>query len=174
MMITRFPSRASGPAERLAGFMAHLRGNGFMLGPQETAQALEALHQVDIRDMFEVRLALRALLVPDAEGWRRFDDLFDAYWLNAGKQKMGQAKSDHVKVQAQKPMLWQDHFGETRDGAEGVEDAPMTADPEGEEEAEGTDGQLIATRQDNLSKRDLRELMDEDSLRRAEEAAERL
>lgn len=174
MMITRFPTRASGPAERLAGFMAHLRGNGFTLGPQETAQALEALHQVDIRDMFEVRLALRAMLVPDAEGWRRFDDLFDAYWFNAGKQKMGQAKSDHVKVQAQKPMLWQDHFGETRDAAEGVEDAPMTADPEGEDAAEGTDGQLIATRQDNLSKRDLRELMDEDSLRRAEEAAERL
>ncbi len=28
MPTTRFPERASGPAERLAGFMAHLRLNG--------------------------------------------------------------------------------------------------------------------------------------------------
>ena len=33
MPTTRFPERASGPAERLAGFMAHLRLNGIKAGP---------------------------------------------------------------------------------------------------------------------------------------------
>ncbi len=35
MPVTRFSERASGPAERLAGFMAHLRLNGIKAGPQE-------------------------------------------------------------------------------------------------------------------------------------------
>ena len=38
----------------------------------------------------------------------------------------------------------------------------------GDGEAEGTEGRLIATRQTNLARRDLRELMDEDNLRAAD------
>ena len=40
MTATRFPERASGPAERMAGFLAHLRMNGYRTGPAETADAL--------------------------------------------------------------------------------------------------------------------------------------
>ena len=36
MPITRFPARASGIAERLGGFVAHLRLNGIPAGPRET------------------------------------------------------------------------------------------------------------------------------------------
>lgn len=172
MLVTRFPSRASGPAERVTGFIAHLRGNGFVLGPQETALALSVLEEVDATDVFQVRLALRAILVPDATRWRRFDDLFDAYWFNAGRQRATEVNAAHVKVQSQRPMLWQDHFDEGPEGPEG--DAPQQADPEGEGEAEGTEGRLIATRQDNLSKRDLRDLFREEDLREAEQAAQRL
>ena len=43
MQTTRFPERAEGPAERLAGFMAHLRHNGIAAGLGETEIALAAL-----------------------------------------------------------------------------------------------------------------------------------
>ncbi|WP_422048980.1 vWA domain-containing protein [Shimia sp.] len=177
MQVTRFPSRAEGLADRMAGFMAHLRMNGLPVGVAETGDALAALAAVEATDVDRAREALCVLLSGDAESWRRFDDLFDAYWFNAGKQKQGTAKSDHVKVQAARPLLWQTHFGDgAEDGAEGgIESSEDAFAPdEGDGEAEGTDGRLIATRTDNLFRRDLRELMDEDSLRRAEAAAVRI
>ena len=100
MQVTRFPARATGVADRMAGFLAHLRMNGLRLGVGETGDALAALEAVEATDVTQVRAALTALLVADHDGWRRFDELFDAYWFNAGKQKLGQAASDHVKVQS--------------------------------------------------------------------------
>ena len=170
MAVTRFPARAAGLADRMAGFVAHLRLNGMKLGPGETADALAVLAGVRATDPAQARLALKALMAADVEGWRQFDELFDAYWFNAGKTRAGTA-SAHVRVQSARPTLWQGHLGETGDGAEdGGETAPGT----GEGEAEGIDGRLIATRTDNLRKRDLRELMDDHSLRAAERAARAL
>lgn len=169
MAVTRFPARAAGLADRMTGFMAHLRMNGMKLGPGETADALTVLGSVNATDPDEARLALKALVVPDAEGWRRFDELFDAYWFNAGKTRNGTA-SAHVRVQAARPTLWHEHLSPPGDDT-GAESGSKSQPGEGDGEAEGIDGRLIATRTDNLRKRDLRELMDEASLRAAERAA---
>lgn len=167
MRTTRFPTRAEGLADRMTGFVAHLRMNGMTLGPQETADALAVLAELDATDPAQARQALKVLLVPDAEGWRGFDALFDAYWFNAGKTRQGHA-STHVRTQSARPQLWQAHLDPEGQGAEAQgESAPAT----GEGEAEGIDGRLIATRTQNLNKRDLRELTDEESRRAAERAA---
>lgn len=173
MAVTRFPCRAEGLADRMAGFISHLRANGLRLGPGETVAALAALAEVKASDPDRARCALKALLVSDAEGWRRFDDLFDAYWFNAGKQRQATVQA-HVRVHSARPALWRSHFGE--DGPEGGDDnqAEDSRPDNGEGAAEGVDGRLIATRTEALSRRDLRELMDEDSLRAAEQAARHL
>ena len=168
MQVTRFPARAAGLAERMAGFIAHLRMNGLRLGPGETEVALAALSHVTATDTDEARRALKVLLVPDAEVWRKFDELFDAYWFNAGKTRTRDTPA-HVRVQSAKPKLWQSHLDE--DGAESGEDGGHSVPDGGDGDAEGTDGRLIATRTDQLRKRDLRELMDEESLRAAERVA---
>lgn len=169
MGVTRFPARAEGIADRMAGFIAHLRLNGLRVGPRETGEALAALAAVRATDPAEARMALAALLAGDAEDWRRFDELFDAYWFNAGRERERQAPRANVRVQSARPKLWQPHFGEDdRDGA-GAEASEADS---GEGEAEGSEGRLIATRGENLSRRDLRELMDDESLARAEAAAE--
>jgi len=170
MPVTRFPTRATGMADRMAGFVAHLRMNGLKLGPGETGDALAALGHVDTIDPAQAKMALRALLALDAEGWRRFDDLFDAYWFNAGKIKEGSASS-HVRTQSARPALWQPHLDDTQGG---TEDSAEMAPGLGDGDAEGADGRLIATRSDTLNKRDLRELMDEQSLRDAQAAARKL
>ncbi|MGP6086130.1 vWA domain-containing protein [Antarctobacter jejuensis] len=170
MQVTRFPTRAAGVADRVAGFVGHLRENGLKLGPGESEAVLAALAQVRATDAEEARQAMKVLLVPDADGWRRFDDLFDAYWFNAGRVTRREAPA-HVRVQASKPALWQAHLGENGpdEGADGP--AGDSRPDDGMGEAEGTEGRLIATRVDNLRKRDLRELMDEDTLREAERVA---
>jgi uncharacterized protein with von Willebrand factor type A (vWA) domain len=166
--VTRFPARADGLVDRMAGFIAHLRMNGLALGPAETTAALAALAQVRATDAAEARRALKVVLVPDAEGWRRFDDLFDGYWFNTGRRARRDTPA-HVRVQSAKPALWQAHLGEDgRDGGQGGDSRP---DEGGSGEAEGTDGRLIATRTEALSRRDLRELMDDESLRAAERVA---
>ncbi|WP_171212159.1 VWA domain-containing protein [Ruegeria sp. HKCCA5426] len=169
MQVTRFPSRASGFADRMSGFVAHLRMNGMRVGPKETAGALNALSLIDATDAGQARRALCAVLAGDAEDWRRFDDLFDSYWFNAGKQREGSAKSAHVRVQSAKPMIWRQR-DKAQDAAQSGTDQPTTPDP-GEGEAEGMDGRLIATRTANLSRRDLRELMDDEALNKAERTA---
>ncbi|WP_120633104.1 VWA domain-containing protein [Ruegeria sp. EL01] len=169
MQVTRFPSRAQGLADRMSGFIAHLRMNGLRVGPKETGDALAALSAIDATDAVQARQALCVLLAGDAEDWRRFDALFDAYWFNAGKQRTGIAQTTHVRVQSAKPMIWQTQDQETKDTQSGIDQA-TTPDP-GDGEAEGMGGKLIATRTANLSRRDLREVMDEEALKQAEAAA---
>lgn len=164
---TRFPARAEGLADRMAGFIGHLRMNGLKLGPGETEVALSALSQVEATDPDEARRALKVVLTPDAEVWRSFDELFDAYWFNAGKTRAGEARA-HVRVQSAKPALWRAHLEE--DGPEDEESGESVAD-DGAGGAEGTEGRLIATRTERLHQRDLRGLMDEKTLRDAERAA---
>lgn len=172
MQATRFPSQATGPAERLAGFMAHLRMNGLKAGPRETQDTLSALGAIDATDPQAARRALKALLVPDHDGWQKFDDLFDAYWFNTGRQRQDQANTDHVRTQSSRPTLLQQHLAEA--GGDGQDSADDARPDTGEDEAEGMDGRLIATRTDNLTRRDLRELMDDESLRAAERVAQKL
>ena len=169
MQVTRFPSRADGLAARMSGFIAHLRGNGLRVGPAETGHALAALAEVEATDVDQARQALCVLLAGDAEDWRRFDDLFDAYWFNAGKQRAGVAHTAHVRVQSAKPMVWQSQNEKSQE-VESDAGQPVAPDP-GEGETAGSDGKLIATRTANLSRRDLRELMDDEALKQAEKAA---
>ncbi|MEO1107391.1 MAG: VWA domain-containing protein [Pseudomonadota bacterium] len=173
MQVTRFPSRGAGIADRMSGFIAHLRMNGLRVGPRETGDAMAALSAVEATDSEQARQALCALLAGDAEDWRRFDDLFDAYWFNAGKQLSGSSKTTHVRVQSAKPMIWQSQNPRAEE-PKAEADAEAAVPETGAGEAEGIDGQLIATQTTNLSRRDLRELMGEESLKQAETAALRL
>lgn len=168
MQTTRFPARAT-PSERMADFIAHLRMNGMPLGPTEGAAALEALTHVDALSPEEVRRALKVLLVPDADRWRGFDALFDAFWFNLGKTREGTPQAS-VHSRSSRPTLWQPHFASS--GGDDTE-ADMTPSTE-DGEAEGVEGNLIATRTEALSQRDLRNLMDEASLREAEAAARKI
>lgn len=175
MAVTQFPARANGIAERMAGFTAHLRMNAMAAGPRETEAALEALTRIDATNIGEVRLALRSVLASGAEAWERFDPLFDAYWLNAGRARGRTEPAPHRRSQAVKPALWQQHLGEAdSDGAS--EQAAASADTadDGENAAETGDGRLIASRGEALTRRDLRELTDPETLAEAERIARRL
>ena len=168
--VTRFAARDPGPAARLVGFMAHLRGNGLRLGVQGTATAMRALSVVTAADPREARLALKAVCAGNADDAARFDDLFDAYWLNAGRVRR--------KIM--------------REGAEGkprhsrssltAEDGPKATggrihapdDEGGDDASAGGTGRLVATTARNLMTRDLRELVDPADIAEAEQVARRL
>ena len=173
MPVTRFPTRANGTAERIAGFMAHLRANGMAVGLPETDAALRALTTIDLCETYETRLALKSICANDADRFARFDDLFDAYWRNAGRERPGLALT-HTRDNPSTKSAFAPGADE-RSGHDGTGGFDQPDADDGDHEAAHSGlGKLVASRVNNIEKVDLRTLMTPDDLRRAEQVAERL
>lgn len=165
--VTCFPARAAGPADRMAGFMAHLRANGLAVGVAETGAALEALAAVNAVDEAEARMALKAVCATTREDFARFDDLFAAYWHNRGREREGKAKASKSERQRSSQMAEMSGLAGT-----GRADRPDT-DGAGEADANG-EGRLTGSRTANLMRIDLREVVAPEDMAEALAIAERL
>ena len=168
MAVTRFLTRAK-IAERMGDFTRHLRDHGVRAGMPETEASLKAIRLVDLSDVKDVRLALKAVCSNDSESFEKFDDLFDAYWLNSGKQRQ-----EHKQTQTRNDQkssftnLSQMMHSASAAGA-GSLDTPDN-DNEGEAETSG-EGKLVATEVINKNAADMREfILPEDEARAAETA----
>ena len=168
MAVTRFLTRAR-IAERMGDFTRHLRAHGVRAGMLETETSLGVLSLVDAGDPNDVRLALKAICASDVESFARFDELFAAYWLNAGKQR-----HDHTSTQSRSDQknsltnLSQKFSAPPADGSGSI-DTPDN-DNDGEAESSG-EGKLIATQVTNRNATDMREfILPEDEARAAETA----
>ncbi|HET7527589.1 MAG TPA: VWA domain-containing protein [Burkholderiaceae bacterium] len=83
-------SAAASPLEtlavdRLAGFPTFLRANGFAVGGGDAVQVLRTAERVGVLDPQVLRLSLQALLCGRADEWRRFPELFDAWFMPANR-----------------------------------------------------------------------------------------
>lgn len=165
--VSRFPLRATGPADRMAGFMAHLRLNGLKVGVEETGVALAALAAVEATDTTEARLAMKAVLTGSPDDFARFDDLFLAYWHNPGRERAGQVQTKSGS--SAKGVLATDQGAAT--GA-GQADRP-DSDTAGEADQSG-EGKRVGSRITNLMSVDLRHVLDPADRAEAETVAARL
>ena len=168
MAVTRFLTRAK-IIERMGDFTRHLRDHGVRAGMPETEASLKALRLVDLSNVKDVRLALKAVCSNDGESFEKFDDLFDAYWLNSGKQRQ-----EHKQTQARNEQknsftnLSQMTHSASAAGT-GNLDTPDN-DNEGEVETSG-EGKLVATEAVNKNAADMREfILPEDEAYAAETA----
>ena len=163
--VTRFAARDPGPMARIAGFMTHLRANGFRLGIAETGTALAALAVTDCSEP-ETRRALKSVCCGSAEDWARFDAVFDSYWRNGGRVRTKAVPSDTTPAIA------------TRQGeGHSSSSSGRTDSPDSREDGAadtGGEGRLIATRVANLRRRDLREVVSAEDIRLAETVARRI
>lgn len=71
---------------RLAGFTGFLRANGFALGGTDSVRVIETTLLTGAFDRQVLRWSLQALLCGRGDEWRRFDGLFDAYFLPPNRQ----------------------------------------------------------------------------------------
>jgi uncharacterized protein with von Willebrand factor type A (vWA) domain len=72
-------------SDRLAGFPGFLRANGFGVGGSDAVQVLRTAQQVGVMDAQLLRWSLQALLCGRSDEWRRFPELFDAWFLPANR-----------------------------------------------------------------------------------------
>lgn len=127
-------------AARLAGFPAFLRANGFAVGGGDAVQVMATAQRVGVLDAHVLRWSLQALLCGRADEWRRFDQLFDAWFLPASRWRRPERRETVDGVQAGHPRR----------------DAP--GDDESRDEREEQRPRRAASRQEVLSSADFRTL----------------
>jgi uncharacterized protein with von Willebrand factor type A (vWA) domain len=167
--VTRFAGRDPGPAARVAGFLGHCRENGLRLGVSETETALRALASVEAADPAQARAALKAVCCGSADEARRFDALFDAWWMNGGRVVTRATPAARTPTKAMRSTA--EAKGPRAEGA-GRQDSP-DAESEGDAQGDG-EGRLLAVRAESLARRDLREMVSRADIAEAERVAERL
>ena len=169
--VTLFPTRAS-TAERMGDFARHLRHNGFRVGVLETEMGLRSLDCLDMGDPQQVRMALKAICCTDLHAHSRFDDLFDAFWLNQSVMRTQHEKTD---IQKPDPSSFSNlsKFMQQQDtGRTGDTDTPDN-DNDGEADSDG-EGKLIATKFVNNNRTDMRQFLLPEDRALAERAAHRI
>jgi uncharacterized protein with von Willebrand factor type A (vWA) domain len=127
-------------ADRLAGFPGFLRANGFAVGGGDAVTVMQAAERVGVLDVQVLRWSLQALLCGRGDEWRRFPELFDAWFLPANR--------------------WQ--RPERRDGDDGALSGEQPNGPasrhEGGDDSDELRPRLAASRQEVLSSADFRTL----------------
>ncbi|NPT56217.1 vWA domain-containing protein [Paraburkholderia elongata] len=87
------PSLEAALVARYTGFAEWLRANDFRVTSSDVAAAMEVALRVGQLDSELLRWSLRALLCSRAEEWRRFDPLFDAYFLHPNRRKLVETRA---------------------------------------------------------------------------------
>ena len=157
-------------AEKLAGFAAVLRDNGFAAGLRETRDALQLMAGPFATRPSQFRPALKVLFCSRQSDWQMFDEIFDAYWMRRGMKSAirvsGTPQKSPAGLQALTVPGNRSGIGDTADHVERRN---------GGEEAEGSQSKREgASRAENLGKTDFRHLNNPDDLAAAHALAERL
>lgn len=156
----------------MQGFIEHLRLNNFSLGPRETELALSVITQTTGRQAEDQR-RLKILLTSCRDEWKKFDDLFEAYWIKAGKEKAKhQTTSPNSKATPKLLKAWRDHLKEDNKG--GSNEIPQIESlGQGNNDGEAS-GRLIASEKTSCAKIDFRQFVDPTEIAEAEALAYKL
>lgn len=136
---------------RLTGFAGFLRANGYGVGGADSVRVLETGVKTGILDQQVLRWSLKALLCGRGDEWRRFDALFDAYFLPPNKKVF-------VESVATQP----------RESAGGLRDSGESDDGAGAAAGSADDGSTArhgASREELLAHTDFSELHHPDQVR---------
>ncbi|MGR3344215.1 MAG: vWA domain-containing protein [Paracoccaceae bacterium] len=156
---------------RVAGFVEHLRLNGFKLGPSETQAALTEVFAKSTGERDVDRDKMKALLAGCKQEWDAFDDLFASYWFRKGKTRTKLQKSSApTRTSKNLPRAWREHFGaQNGDGK-----SPQIESNEANQPSQQSSGRLVAVDRTSLEKIDLRQFVDPAEIAQAENLALRL
>jgi len=160
----------AGARTKLNGFAHILRDNGFVVGLAETRDALTILSSSDAVRPSRLSASLKTLFCSRQSDWQKFDEIFDAYWLQRGMKSATRISGAPQKSPQglHTVSAGQRGFGES-DHADHVERG------EGSEVSEtGQSKREGASRTELLSRTDFRHLTQPEELAAAHDLAERL
>ncbi|WP_321963482.1 vWA domain-containing protein [Paraburkholderia sp. J7] len=151
---------------RYAGFAGWLRTNAFCVTNADVAAMLEVVQRMGQTERDVLRWSLRALLCSRAQEWRRFDDLFDAYFLAPNRRKLAETRAGGAG-----PLACDDAASGPADASEGT---PISlAGSGGGAAQEGAAANEGATHTASLTHADFRHLNDRSELFAIDDAIRR-
>ncbi len=155
---------------RLSGFVRLLRDNAFAIGLAETRDALQIMAQGHAARPSLLGAALKTLFCSRHSDWAKFDELFDAYWLQRGMKSATRIQGAPQKPPAGIQALANGQRGDGREeNPDRVERGEGSDDSEtGQSKREG------ASRTELLSQTDFRHLIQGEDIAAAHALAERL
>ncbi len=149
-----------------------MRRSGYRIGPAEAKATLGFL--AGGADPLATRLGMKALLTGTREQWEGFDELFDAYWHGRGLHRVVPANDATTDMRALKPPpVWDRVLPSQRDRAATVPQAQLSAGDEPTSHRDGA-GRLIASRREQLARKDIARIADPAELAEAARIAESL
>jgi len=156
---------------RMAAFLKLLRDNGFLVGLEETQDCLRFAGSAELAGPAVLRGGLRAIACTREEDWRRFDEIFDAYWLKRGIKGMLRVAGTPPKGRGARKLSEAGAPGgglatPDRTSREGEEGIGNPADRQGRREG--------ASASESLAEADFRHLITADELAKVHELADRL
>ncbi|MGD0635180.1 MAG: VWA domain-containing protein [Beijerinckiaceae bacterium] len=152
-------------AARITGFVGTIRANGFPVGIGEVEDALRIAGSVGIMRREALFWGWRGLLCARAEEWRRFDDLFDSFWLPPNRRTLVETHaSGGGRIEL-----------DMNDAAAGGKAGPAIQRSEGEVpgNAEASSAKEGASATEVLDEADFRSLIDRDQTRLIEASIRR-
>jgi uncharacterized protein len=173
MIVTcRVKERAAPLLEgQMARFVRLLHDNQFSVGVTEIADGLHALGRIDARDIRQVRHTLRTLFASCQRDWRRFDEIFDAFWLGQARKRrtvIRQAGAATSRVSAERG------GGDTGRTGTLADYFDWSRDPDEAQTVPGDARLSGASPAENLMKADFASISDPDELQHLHQLAERL
>jgi uncharacterized protein len=137
---------------RMTGFSGFLHANGFGVGGGDSPRVLATAAQVGILDREVLHWSLKALLCGRVSEWRRFDPLFDAYFLPPNKKLFIEGALDTPRQRAPA-------------GAADDDDASSAQRPKNERDHHSLAAHYSASREESLATTDFRELANAEHVR---------
>lgn len=166
----RKPALDGGAAAKIAGFANVLRTNGFAVGLTESGDALAVLASPAGRRPALLKPALRTLFCATREEWRRFDDLFDAFWRGKGMRRVQPLRGADTASVARRKTLPSAFAPEAPHG--GKESGAR--DNEAGGQSTSGDRRDAASPAQALASRDIRHIADPEEAAKVHALAERL
>ena len=157
-------------AAKIAAFANVLRANGFAVGLAESRDALAVLASPAGRKADLLKPALRALFSATREDWRRFDDLFDAFWRGVGMRRIQPLRGAGAASPAQRKPL---PSGFSPEPQPAPNDRGARDDEGGGEPSSGVQRDA-ASSAEALASRDIRHIADPQEAAKVHALAERL
>jgi uncharacterized protein len=160
------------PLARMRGFLAHLRLNGFTVGPAEAEAAISFIAAMDPPDAAATKLGLKTMLAGDRGEWERFDELFAAYWFGRGVKTAGMVTAGGGRREPTLSPIWRRALPP---GVQAEAARPLEADEAaGSDDATETPAAIVASRREALMRADLARLSAPADIAEAERVAETL
>jgi uncharacterized protein with von Willebrand factor type A (vWA) domain len=145
-----------------------LHDNAFPVGVPEIADAMRALGSIDALDTGQVRHALRALFASSARDWRRFDEIFDAFWLGRARKRRSVVKKSGIAASG----LAQDRGGQSGRTGTLADYFDWTKGAADDQTAGGEGRSAGASATESLAKADFGKVTDPEELERLHALAE--